>query len=50
MVVAGYYTDKGVGERLGYPGQLAKPVNAWQYPAYLEEGLIDPVLAPADPA
>ena len=50
VVVAGYYTDKGVPERLGYPGQVAKPVNAWQYPAYLEEGLIDPVLAPADPA
>lgn len=45
VVVAGYYTDKGVWERLGYPGQVAKPVNAWQYPAYLEEGLIDPVLA-----
>ncbi len=45
VVVAGYYTDKGVRERLGYPGQVAKPVNAWQYPAYLGEGLIDQVLA-----
>ena len=45
VVVAGYYTDKGVREQLGYPGQLAKPVNAWQYPAYLDEGLTDLVLA-----
>jgi hypothetical protein len=45
VVVAGYYTDKGVRERLGYPGQVAKPVNAWQYPAYLDEGLIDQVLS-----
>lgn len=45
VVVAGYYTDKGVRERLGYPGQVAKQVNAWQYPAYLDEGLIDQVLA-----
>lgn len=50
VVVAGSYTDKGVRERLGYPGQLANPVNAWQCPAYLDEGLIDPVLARADPA
>lgn len=42
VVVGGYYTDKDVRERLGYPGQVAKPVNAWEYPAYLEEGLIDP--------
>lgn len=42
VVVGGYYTDKDVRERLGYPGQVAKQVNAWEYPAYLEEGLIDP--------
>jgi hypothetical protein len=45
VVVGGYYTDKGVRERLGYPGQLAKQVYAWKYPEYLEEGLIDQVLA-----
>ncbi len=44
-VVFGYYTDKDVRDRLGYPGQLAKPVQSWRYPEYLEEGLIDRVLA-----
>ncbi len=44
-VVGGYYTDKGVRERLGYPGQVAKTLYSWQYPAYLEEGLTDQVLA-----
>jgi hypothetical protein len=41
VVVGGYYTDKDVRDRLGYPGQVAKTVNAWQYPDFLEEGLID---------
>ena len=44
-VVGGYYTDKGVRELLGYPGQVAKTLYSWQYPAYLEEGLTDQVLA-----
>lgn len=44
-VVGGYYTDADVRERLGYPGQLAKQVEAWRYPEYLEEGLIQKVLA-----
>jgi hypothetical protein len=44
-VVGGYYTDKEVRERLGYPGQIAKTLYSWQYPAYLEEGLTDRVLA-----
>ena len=44
-VVGGYYTDKGVRERLGYPGQVAKTLYSWQYPDYLEEGLTDQVLA-----
>ncbi|HEY6058212.1 MAG TPA: hypothetical protein VIV06_09270 [Candidatus Limnocylindrales bacterium] len=45
VVVGGYYTDKDVRDRLGYPGQLAKQVYAWQYPSYLAEGLTDKVLA-----
>lgn len=45
VVVGGYYTDKDVRDRLGYPGQEAKPVQAWRYPEYLEEGLTDQVLA-----
>jgi hypothetical protein len=44
-VVGGYYTDKGVRDRLGYPGQVAKTLYSWQYPAFLEEGLTDQVLA-----
>ena len=43
-VVGGYYTDKDVRERLGYPGQLAKQLYSWKYPEYMEEGLIDQVL------
>lgn len=44
-VVAGYYTDTGVRDRLGYPGQVAKPVNAFEYPEYLDEGLLDGVIS-----
>ena len=43
-VVAGYYTDTAVRAAIGYPGQVAKPVTAFDFPAYIEEGLIDPVL------
>jgi hypothetical protein len=45
VVVGGYYTDKGVRELIGYPGQEAIEVKSWLYPEYLEEGLIDKVLA-----
>lgn len=45
VVVGGYYTDKGVRDLLGYPGQEARPVIAGQYPAFLAEGLTDQVLA-----
>lgn len=44
-VVGGYYTDRGVRDRLGYPGQQAKQLYSWKYPDYLAEGLIDKVLA-----
>lgn len=44
-VVGGYYTDKRVRELIGYPGQMALELRSWEYPAYLEEGLIDAVLA-----
>jgi hypothetical protein len=43
--VGGYYTDRDVRELIGYPGQLALTLRSWEYPAYLEEGLIDAVLA-----
>lgn len=45
VVVGGYYTDKDVRDRLGYPGQVAKQLYSWKYPEYMEEGLIDKVLA-----
>lgn len=44
-IVAGYYTDKGVRERIGYPGQMAIELKSWLVPSYVEEGLIDAVLA-----
>ena len=43
-IVAGYYTDGGVRERIGYGGQQAIPVDAETRPAYVEEGLIDAVI------
>ena len=45
VIVAGYYTDRAVREFIGYPGQMALELRSWEYPAYLEEGLIDAVLA-----
>lgn len=44
-IVAGYYTDKGVRELIGYPGQMAIEVRSWLVPEYLEEGHIDAVLS-----
>jgi len=45
VIVAGYYTDKRVRELIGYPGQTAIDIRSWQLPAYLEEGLVDALLA-----
>jgi hypothetical protein len=45
VIVGGYYTDKRVRDLIGYPGQQALTVRSWEYPPYLEEGLIDAVLA-----
>jgi hypothetical protein len=45
VIVGGYYTDARVRELIGYPGQVALTVRSWEYPAYLEEGHIDAVLA-----
>jgi hypothetical protein len=44
-IVGGYYTDRRVRELIGYPGQMALQLRSWEYPVYLEEGLIDAVLA-----
>lgn len=45
VLVGGYYTDRQVKARIGYPGQEAIEVRSWEIPPYLEEGLIDAVLA-----
>ena len=44
-IVAGYYTDTDVRSRIGYPGQEALTLRSWEVPAYIDEGLIDAVLA-----
>jgi hypothetical protein len=44
-IVAAYYTDKRVRELIGYPGQMAIDVKSWLVPSYIDEGLIDAVLA-----
>ena len=44
-LVAGYYTDRRVRDLIGYPGQMAIEVKSWLLPEYVEEGLIDAVLA-----
>jgi hypothetical protein len=43
-IVSGYYTDGGVRELIGYPGQVALSIRSWEVPQYVEEGLIDRVL------
>ncbi len=44
-VIAGaYYLDPRVRERVGYPGQEARPIRPDNYPAYIEEGLLDHLL------
>lgn len=45
IIVAGYYTDREVRERIGYPGQMALALRSWEVPPYIDEGLIDAVLA-----
>ncbi|MEA2621744.1 MAG: hypothetical protein QOH61_654 [Chloroflexota bacterium] len=44
-VVGAYYTDGTVRERLGYPGQQAITLQSWRVPQYIDEGLVDQVLA-----
>ena len=52
VIVAGYYTDARVRELIGYPGQMALALRSWEVPAYIDEGLVDRVLArgPVDDA
>ena len=46
LAVAGaYYLDPGVRRRLGYDGQIPRPVVATVFPEYVDEGLLDAVLS-----
>lgn len=45
VLVGAYYTDRQVRDLIGYPGQMAIEVRSWEVPPYLEEGLIDAVMA-----
>ena len=45
VIVAGYYTDTDVRQRIGYNAQEAIELKSWKYPEYLEEGLTDQVVA-----
>ena len=44
----GYYLSDDVRARLDYPGTVATPVRALAFPEYLEEGLLDHLVAPDD--
>ena len=44
-IVGGYYTDRSVRRLIGYPGQMAIEVRSWELPPFIEEGLIDDVMA-----
>jgi len=45
VIVAGYYTDRRVRGLIGYPGQEAIDIKSWLVPPYIDEGLIDAVIA-----
>lgn len=45
VVVAGYYTDASVRQLIGYPGQQRIVPDPSVREAYLDEGLIDAVIA-----
>jgi len=45
VIVSGYYTDARVRQLIGYPGQAALTLRSWEVPAYIDEGLVDAVLA-----
>jgi hypothetical protein len=43
-IVAAYYADADVRRRIGYPGQIARPVDPLAFPEYVAEGLLDAVV------
>jgi choline dehydrogenase-like flavoprotein len=44
VIVGSYVLHPGVRVRIGYDGQRAVPVRVENYPAYIEEGLLDHML------
>jgi hypothetical protein len=44
-VVGAYYMNPEIQRLLGYTGQQARTIDVFELPAYLEEGLLDEVLA-----
>lgn len=44
-IVGGYYIDRDVRRRLGYTGQVPVEVRPEIIPDYVEEGLVEPLLA-----
>jgi choline dehydrogenase-like flavoprotein len=47
VVAGGYYLNPDVRLAIGYPGQEARTLHIDRFPAYVEEGLLDDVSAPA---
>jgi hypothetical protein len=47
VVAAAYYLDAGVRDALGYRPEPPTPVRALDFPAYLEEGLLDHLVGTA---
>jgi len=47
VVAGGYYLSPAVRLAIGYPGQEARPLHVDRFPAYVAEGLLDDVRAPA---
>ena len=43
-MLAAYYRSPDVRDGLGYPGTEATPVGRFEYPEYLDEGLLDHLL------
>lgn len=41
VVTMGYYMDSGVRARIGYEGQVPRPVRPDNFPEYIAEGLLD---------
>ena len=44
VVLAAYYRSDEVQAALGYPGPVATPVGRFEFPEYLDEGLLDHIL------